>query len=41
MRFLIDSHNDDLEIAAKFADRHGLETDWIEATHIRRRDLRE
>ena len=32
---------EDLEIASKFADIHGLERDWIEATHIRRRDLRE
>ena len=31
----------DLEIAAKFADTHGLETEWIEATHIRRTTLRE
>ena len=30
----------DLEIAAKFADTHGLETEWIEATHIRKTTLR-
>ena len=35
------SNSHDLEIAAKFADIHGLETDWIETTHIRRRTLRE
>ena len=34
------ANKDDLEIASKFADIHGLETDWIETTHIRRRDLR-
>ena len=35
------ANSHDLEIAAKFADIHGLETDWIETTHIRRRTLRE
>ena len=32
---------EDLEIASKFADIHGLQTGWFETTHMGRRDLRD
>lgn len=35
------ANREDLEIAAKFADTHGLNAEWIEAEHIRRTTLRQ
>ena len=35
------ANREDLEIAAKFADAHGLNAEWIETEHIRRTTLRQ
>ena len=35
------ANREDLEIAAEFADTHGLNPEWIETTHIRRTTLRQ